>query len=329
MITIGFSPHRAEALPFIFRAMSRHQVIVLENPPDLNFTPMLNGEMSIENYLMESDSGFPEFERLMCRSLQKFHKQGKEILQIEPYLERLLEIHEHFAAAKTPEYILQLPELNPVYRAEKKATGALITYYRRSTQTDFSNLISSVKAFAKADAERSNLRSMLRAQAIASLDMTREIFVESGYIHYPLYRYLRRKLKGQTPIRVVYLLDEVFRKLKCRRRNMGPGDILTLYYALHSTIKKNLADLLAARSVIYIQLIQKQEIIPHGSDTPHSLDEAAANDLVERLGFEDCKSIYPRIRFKPRDKALEAVSAFVNHKRKILIDRKHSRKDKI
>ena len=44
MITIGFSPHRAEALPFMVRSMSRHQVIVLENPPDLNFTPMLNGD---------------------------------------------------------------------------------------------------------------------------------------------------------------------------------------------------------------------------------------------------------------------------------------------
>jgi len=109
---------------------------------------------------------------------------------------------------------------------------------------------------------------------------------------------------------------------------MGPGDILTLYYALNSTIKKNLADLLAARSLIYIQLIQKQEIIPQGSDTPHSRDEAAANDLVDRLRFEDCKVIYPRIRFKPRDQALEAVTAFVNYKGKTL-DRKHSRKDKI
>jgi hypothetical protein len=320
LITIGFSPHRAEVLPFMVRAMSRHQVIVLENPPDLNFTPMLNGEMSIENYLTESDSGFPEFERLMCRSLQKLHKQGKEILQIEPFLERLLEIHEHFAAGKTPEEVQKLPELNPVYRAEKKATGALITYYRHSIQTDFSNLIASVKAFAKADAERSNLRSMLRARAIASLDTTREIFVESGYIHYPLYRYLRRKLNGHSKIRVVYLLHDVFRKLGCQRRNMGPGDILSLYYALNSTIKKDLADLLAARSLIYIKLIQKQEMIPHGSEAPHSQDEATANGLVDRLGFEDCKVIYPRIRFKPRDQALEAVTTFLKQKDKTSIE---------
>jgi len=134
--------------------MARHQVIVLEDSPNSNFTHMLNRDMSIENCLMEIDSGFPEFERLMCRSLRKLHEQGKEILQIEPYLERLLEIHEHFAAGKTPADILKLPELNPVYQAEKKATGALITYYRRSIQTDFSAVIASVNAFAKADAER-------------------------------------------------------------------------------------------------------------------------------------------------------------------------------
>lgn len=322
MITIGFSPHRAEALPFIVRSMARHQVIVLEDSPNSNFTHMLNRDMSIENCLMEIDSGFPEFERLMCRSLRKLHEQGKEILQIEPYLERLLEIHEHFAAGKTPADILKLPELNPVYQAEKKATGALITYYRRSIQTDFSAVIASVNAFAKADAERSNLRSMLRARAIASMDTTREIFVESGYIHYPLYLYLRRKLKGHSKIRVVYLLHTVFRKLGCKRRNMGPGDILTLYYALNSKIKKDLADLLAARSLIYIKLIQKQEMIPHGSEAPHSQDEAAANRLVDRLGFEDCKVIYPRIRFKHRDRALETVTAFVNQKDNTLIEQK-------
>jgi hypothetical protein len=318
LITIGFSPHRIEALPFILESMDRHQVIVLENSPDLNFTRMLSREISVENYLVETDSAFPEFERQMCRSLQKLHEQGKEILQIEPYLERLLEIHEHLAAGKIPGDILQLPELNPVYRAEKKATGALITYSRRSIQTDFSNLIASVNAFAKADAQRSNLRSLLRTQAISSLDTTREIFVESGYIHYPLYRYLRRKLKGQTQIRVVYLLNDIFRKLGCKRRNMGPGDILTLYYALNSTIKKDLADLLAARSLIYIKLIRKQEMIPCGSEAPHSRDEAAANELVDRLEFEDCKVIYPKIRFKPRDQALDAVKAFVNQKGKTL-----------
>jgi len=322
LITIGFSPHRAEALPSIVGAMSQHQVIVLENSPNLNFTHMINRDMSIENYLMETDSGFPEFERLMCRSLQKLHEQGKEILQIEPYLERLLEIHEHFAAGKTPADILKLPELNPVYQAEKKATGALITYYRRSIQTDFSAVIASVNAFAKADAERSNLRSMLRARAIASIDTTREIFIESGYIHYPLYLYLRRKLKGHSKIRVVYLLHTVFRKLGCKRRNMGPGDILTLYFALNSKIKKDLADLLAARSLIYIKLIQKQEMIPHGSEAPHSQDEAAANRLVDRLGFEDCKVIYPRIRFKHRDQALEAVTTFLNHKDNNSIEQK-------
>jgi len=33
-------------------------------------------------------------------------------------------------------------------------------------------------------------------------------------------------------------------------------------------------------------------MIPHGSEAPHSQDEAAANSLVDRLGFEDCMK-YP------------------------------------
>jgi hypothetical protein len=39
-------------------------------------------------------------------------------------------------------------------------------------------------------------------------------------------------------------------------------------------------------------------------------------ESMDRLGFEECRSIYSRIRFKPRDQALEVVIAFVSRKDK-------------
>ena len=312
MITIGFSPHRAEIIPYARQIMEQHQIIVLEEPPHPKFEDMLNGNLSIADYLMEIDIGFPEFEHLMCKETIKLHQKKKELLQIEPYLERLLEIHEYFAQGKTPAEVLNIAHLKAVYLAEKSATGALINYYARSIEKDFKQVIESVKAFANADARRLKLRSILRAGAIATLGTNKKIYVETGYIHYPLYRYLLKDFNGNQNIRVVYLMQPVFKKLRCKRRNMGPGDILTLYYALNLPVKEDVANLLAARSLIYTQLIQTEEMLPvHSNPTPHSLDEALVNRLVDCLRFEDCKTIYSETRFKNRRESLDFVKSYI------------------
>lgn len=312
MITIGFSPHRAEIIPYARQIMEQHQIIVLEEPPHPKFEDMLNGKLSIADYLMEIDIGFPEFEHLMCKETIKLHQKKKELLQIEPYLERLLEIHEYFAQGKTPAEVLNIAHLKAVYLAEKSATGALINYYARSIEKDFKQVIESVKAFANADARRLKLRSILRAGAIATLGTNKKIYVETGYIHYPLYRYLLKDFDGNQNIRVVYLMQPVFKKLRCKRRNMGPGDILTLYYTLNLPIKEDVANLLAARSLIYTQLIQTEEMLPvHSNPTPHSLDEALVNRLVDCLRFEDCKTIYSETRFKNRRESLDFVKSYI------------------
>ena len=312
MITIGFSSHRAEIIPFARQIMGQHHIIVLEEPPHPKFADMLDGYLSISEFLMEIDIEFPEFDRLMCNEARRLHQQGKKLLQIEPYLERLLNIHEYFADGLAPEDVLNMADLNAVYLAEKSATGALINFYARSMEKDFKQVIESVKTFATADARRSNLRSALRSQAIVALDTTKKTYVESGYIHYPLYRYLLHNFKGNQNIRTVYLMQPVFTKLGCKRRNMGPGDILTLYYALNLTIKKDLANLLAARSLIYTQLIETQEMLPDPINmTPHSLDEARVNRLLDRLGFEDCKTLYSEIRFKNRQESWDVVQSYV------------------
>jgi hypothetical protein len=317
MITIGFSSHRAEIIPFACQIMEQHQIIVLEEPPHPKFADMLDGNLSIADYLMEIDIEFPEFDRMMCDEARRLHQQGKKLLQIEPYLERLLKIHQYFAEGMTPVDVLNMADLNAVYLAEKSATGALINFYARSMEKDFKQVIESVKTFANADAQRSNLRSILRAKEIATLDTTKKIYVESGYIHYPLYRYLLHNFKGNQNIRTVYLMQPVFKKLGCKRGNMGPGDILTLYYALNLNIKKDLANLLAARSLIYTQLIETQEMLPDPINmTPHNLDEALVNRLVDRLGFEDCKTIYSEIRFKNRQESLDLVKSYVRSKSK-------------
>lgn len=311
MITVGFSSHHVEALPFAREQMERHQTIILEEPPSPGFGPMLEGLISLEDYLLELDSGFPEFDRRMHRLLVGFHRQGKRIIQVEPYLERLLQIHELFTGGATPDEILQRPDLGDVYLAERNATGALISFYGLSMKAPFGEVVEAVKRFARADAVRLVMREGLRARGIAQLVRPGEpTYVEAGYIHYPLYRFLRQELGRREEFRVVFLLEPVVKKLGGRRRNLGPGDILTLRYAFHISVPEERANLLAARSLIYIKLINKEELLPGKSEAPHSEDEVMVNRLVDSLDLPRCRDLFNRIRLADRGKAVELARAF-------------------
>ena len=66
---------------------------------------MLNGTIDIKEHLLELDVGYPAFTAGQYRLLQEFHRSGKQIRQIEPYLEKLLRIQYFFADDHDPEEI--------------------------------------------------------------------------------------------------------------------------------------------------------------------------------------------------------------------------------
>ena len=102
-VTVGLSTHRPEVLPLIAGSMKNHGAIFLEEPPTTGFRQMLNGAMSVDDYLMPIDVEYPEFSRRMCLLLQKLHQKGKHIHQVEPFLNNLIEIHNFFAQGHSPE----------------------------------------------------------------------------------------------------------------------------------------------------------------------------------------------------------------------------------
>ena len=89
-------------IPFAKKLMEDHGVIITEEAPDAKFSAMLNKKISIDEYLSNSDSGFPEFSRRMYKLLRELYRKEKVILQIEPYMEKLMNIHEMFFAGKQP-----------------------------------------------------------------------------------------------------------------------------------------------------------------------------------------------------------------------------------
>ncbi len=311
MITIALSPHHAEALPSARQHMEQHQLILLEDAPSPHFSDMLQGRFPIDDYIMGLDPAFPQFERLMCNLLRELYGKGLRIMQVEPYLERLLRIHELLAEGKTPEDVLRNPLLEEVYTAERRATGALLHYYVKSMKAPFDEVLEAVKAFAIADAARLKLRQGLRSEAIRALVANDvDIYVEAGYIHFPLYLFLKRELPPSQTIRIVYLLAQVVRRMGGKRRNLGPGDILTLLYLLHRKVPKDRADLMAARSLIYVKLLQKEELIPDSLDAPHCADIVKVNRFVDSLGLDECRSLFDQLRLARREQALELASAY-------------------
>ncbi len=319
LVTVGFVSHHVEALPFIREQMERHETLVLEEPPAPSFPSMLNGHLSLDDYLLEIDSEFPRFDRLMCGLLREFHGLVRRIVQVEPYLERLIEIHELFAEGKTVGDVMASDSLRNVYRAERAATGALIAYYSKSVSAPFPEVVEAVKTFALTDARRLALRDRLRARAIESAAGAGEwIFVEAGYIHYPLYRILLDQMGSSWKVRVVFLLEPVIRELKGKRRNLGPGDVLTLRYALNRPPAQSLADLLAARSLIFIKLINTEELLPSASLAPHVQDEIRVNGIVDQLSFKDCEALFNDIRLVKRDLALQRVEDYGASKKSII-----------
>ena len=202
-VTIGFSLHRPEMVPLIAAYMRTHDALFLEELPTVEFGRMLAGLMTVEDYVMTTDTEYPQFTKSLCTALRELKSEGKKIYQVEPYLENLLALHEFFADGLRPEDIGKNTLTYPVYLAEKKATGALLAYYQTAAGGSFESTVDAVKRFARADAARFRLRDALRSQALSSMiDKYEASFIEAGVMHYPLKRLIQRQVSPTNAGRI-------------------------------------------------------------------------------------------------------------------------------
>jgi hypothetical protein len=297
LLTVALSSHRLEVLPAAGELMRAHQAIVLEEAPEPEFGALLAGRLDIEDYLAEEETEFPEFSRKQLELIRELAGAGRRIFQVEPYLERLTRIHELLAAGWSRVQVEANPELREVYDVESRASGALLAFYARAHAAAFPRVVAAVQEFARADAARFRLRDELRAQAVAALapEFPR-LYVEAGYIHLFLVKRLLELLRGKARVWPVFLQAPLVRPELGRPRPLGPGDLLTLFYIFSVALTKEKEDLLAARSLIYIQLLEKAEMAPASDPTPHLHDEIRAQRLSSGLSFQDCALLYPRVR---------------------------------
>jgi hypothetical protein len=317
-ITIGFSIHRPEIVDMTADLMNGHKAIFLEEPPQTGFWRMLEGALSVEDYLMPVDVEYPLFSRRMCQLMRQLYAKGTKIYQVEPFLEHLINVHDFFSQGHRPEDLKPNTRQHQVYNAEREATKALLTYYETVVSRSFDAAIAAVIRFARTDAARFRLRDTLRAQALAA-DLRRftSAYIEAGSIHYGLYRQLKRHLPKGAQVKPVFIAHKALQTLGERGHLYGPGDQLTLRYILHPNSKDTpLEEVLAARALVYAKLVEKEELSTDLETFPHVRNEFDCIQSVQQLTLEDCKRLFPLIRRSKSVNVRPAVEDYLVHFKK-------------
>jgi hypothetical protein len=312
-ITIGLSVHRPEMILLIAERMRRHHAIFLEEPPADGFEQMLAGTLAVDDYLRPLDVEYPAFSRDMCYLLRELRAEGKKIFQVEPFLEILLGIHEFFAEGHLPGELKSNSIQYPVYLAERNATKALLDYYQTASTGSFDATIAAVQQFARMDAARFRLRDSLRAQEIRlKIGNYPSSYVESGVIHYPLWRLLRKNMSQPEQVKVIHLADEALKTMGSKGHLYGPGDQLTLLYVFHPNLAQTKREaLLAARSIIYSKIVKKEELIDSLNTFPHLRDELACIRVTNQLDVDDCRRLFPLVRRAKSSDARKIITEYL------------------
>jgi hypothetical protein len=313
VVTIGFSHHRPEMVHLLAGHMRKHEAVFLEEPPTAEFDRMLSGAIPPDEYVMTLDSEYPQFTKLMCAVLRELKSKGKEIFQVEPYLENLMALHEFFADGGRPDELNKNTLIYLVYLAEKKATGALLQYYQTTASRSFDLTVDAVKRFARTDAERFRLRDALRARALsARIEKFRSSFVEAGVMHYPLKRLMARQAPRSMRIKSVFPANDIIHRLDQKGHLFGPGDQLTLLYIFHPEVTATEREtLLSARALIYSKIVIKEELNTDMAAYPHLRDELTCIKATRGLSLNDCRRLFARIRGVDTFDARQIVADYV------------------
>ena len=311
-VTLAYSNHRPETLPYAEALMGQHDAVILEEPPTPGFHAMLGGELEVDRYLDQADFEYPEFARRSCALFRRLADQGISIYQSDPYLERLAEIHQLFDDGGSPGDAGDDPQLGPVYAAERDWTAALVTFYGNALAAPFEEVVRAVTAFARADAARGRLRDNLRANAILTILPQHDlVYIEAGTLHLALLQELLRRRPNGVRLRVRHLMQPAVRSLGGRCRGLAPGDRLTLMLTATSDLQGRMVDLLAARSLIYNRIVHHDEMTPGEDPFPHTRDEVEAAGIVDQLAYEDCRELYRQVKTLPRQEARSLVRGYV------------------
>ncbi len=288
---VGFISHRVEILEEFEAEAKKYRAIILEEPENRQLYDFFDGEITLDDFIMNIDTTLPVFSRKYVELLRKLYESGVTILQVEPYLENLGKIYRAIESGEFDE-IIRDKEVSRVRETERKATQAMIEYQEAFLKKDFDSIVESTINFTKADAERFRFRDYLRAQYIKKIihekDLSTDILIEAGQIHFLLPEYLK-EIMPDARVSSMNLIERVAERINLKLVE-NPGNKLTRKYIRGEKVDRDEERLLAARGLLYISLTRKDEMLPTDEiPFPHLEDEKKVIEYVNSLSYEECK----------------------------------------
>ena len=260
-----FTSHRVENLQFMKSEFEKAKVIVLEEPRNEVFQEVLKGNISVEAYVNLIDTQFPVYTSKLIQMLKELG--NKDILQIEPYLEEVERLSRYNTGDER------------VRDMERKVNLAYLDYVESFMRGDFDEIVSKVIDFAKADAQRFVMRDEMRAKSILELE-EENMVIEAGVMHSKLAEILNAE--------TVSIPELIAERLNIKYIE-NPGNVLTKSFIYDFDCDR---ELLAARSLIYVTLTKKEEIVPESDSFPHFTHEQKLVRFVNNLSYERCKKVF-------------------------------------
>ena len=312
VVTIAYSNHLPETLPQTERVMRHHQTIILEEPPHPLFNETLRGSVDIDAYLMEAEYESPGFSRMQTLLMQQLHGNGLEIIQVEPYLERLFQIQTFFADGNRPDQLEPGSVDQKVYRCEHEATGHLIAYYQAFRDGTFEDITRAMQNFAMADAARFRLRDILRAKSIHHhITHGKNTYIEAGPMHLLLSHELRARLNGGQPALQIWFPEQpTSLGERSNNRVYSPGDILTIRYVFGHPVPADQAALLCGRALIFNQTSPNADMVENAADPHHLSQQMSILDLLDQLSISDCQMLFTATREMSPASAIQLVADY-------------------
>ena len=303
-VTVLFTSHRVEMLRHFEEEAMKRDVIIIEEPRDEKFQPMLRGDLSVEEYVRDLNTSFPVYSKHQCEILRRLYGMGKRIYQVEPYLELVEEIHRAIEEGRFEE-LGDEGRMGVVRRVEREVNAAWVDYQEAFIKKDFDSLVDATVRFTKADAKRFKVRDRMRAEDLAEVIRREDgsVLVEAGQIHILLPKYLEEM---GFSVSTVNLPERIARELGIELYP-NPGNELTKLYMLGRDVGEDEARLMAARGIIYISLIPKKEMLPSDENPyPHLIEENKVAKIVNRLSYDDCKKLFYKIWLSRKPEEFEA-----------------------
>ncbi|MFP3909470.1 MAG: hypothetical protein ACOC5L_03620 [Halobacteriota archaeon] len=294
-ITVALTSHRVEMLDLLEEEARKNQVLILEEPQNEGLYQFLEGKMDAEYYISQIDTTFPVFTGKYLSLLKELYNEDLEIVQIDPYSQHLEEINKAIEEGKLDE--LSGKGIDVVKRVEKGVTYAWLKYQQEFVDQNFDEIVKGTIFFAQADAQRFRSKDFMRAKHIASFLETSEssnILVETGRMHFLLPEILK-KLIEDSYIATVDLVEKKARSCNIQLFE-NPGNLLTEEYIINKKLGEEEAKLMAAQGLIYISLIEKEELLPTDKNPcPHLKDENKIAEYANGLSYDQCKQEFERI----------------------------------